>query len=114
MTERQIDNSLWDFPKLKDVASEGPIFDMKCPSCQAVNIELKPISVSWRTQEDNKDLGEVLNRFYEAMPLLQDAILIALQQQKGLLVVCNHCKTTNEIFIHIDRSKLNRWLGKKY
>ncbi|MDP2692215.1 MAG: hypothetical protein Q8O88_01085 [bacterium] len=111
--ERQIDFAPWDFPKLKDVTPEGPIFDMRCPDCDSINIVIKPIGVAWRTQEFNSDLGETINRQYNTVPLLGDAVLEAVAQQKGILVICDHCKQASAVDIHVDRGKLNRWLNKK-
>lgn len=105
--------SLDNFPKLKDVTPEGPLFNLKCPECSSKNIELKPISVNWRNQESNQDLGKAVSRFYDNLPTLQEAIIIAISQQKGILVSCHDCKKVNSVLEHVERTKVGRWLDKR-
>lgn len=104
--------SLDSFPKLKDVTPEGPLFNLECPDCTSKKIDLRPIGINWRVQKTNADLGKAVSIFYDTLPTLQEAIMQAISQQNGLLVICNDCKRTNSVLAHAERTKISKWLDK--
>lgn len=116
MTERKPDNVLWDFPRLRDVTPEGSLFNFRCYYCKNNNIDLIPINISWKFKDKNNDLKDVLGKCYDRLPNKQEALLLAVQSESGILCVCNICKKAHQIFDHIERMKLTKWLetyGKK-
>ena len=110
--ERKPDNVIWDFDKGKDIKSESPMFEFKCTKCDSEQIDIRPIGISYKTQETNSDLGEV-GLFYDSLPDKTQAILQAIHLEHGFLVICNKCKLVESKNMYIDRSKINKWANKK-
>ena len=109
MTSHRLEN----FPKLRDVKSEGDIFNMQCPSCKSDNIDLVPLDMSWNTAPHLNSKSK-LDKFYKRIPPIWKAIWLVIKYHMGCVCACLDCNKRHIIRDYIDKMKLKKWLHTKY
>lgn len=111
------------YDKLKNLESFDDIYDFKCPSCNKDGMKknafkLLPIGIGYKSSDtlDNSDIkNNTLRTGYDKLPTLKEALIQAHTQtndNKGILFICNTCKTVFTVHGRLTMPNLKKWISK--
>lgn len=109
------------YDKLKNIKTEEEKFTFICPNCKANGMKkgvfnIKPLGVSWKPNiVDNSDLPDNIRRFYNSLPTMKEAIVIACNKNSetsNIVIHCNKCNTSVPVYEKIDLPLIRKWLNK--